>query len=99
MSAAEPSGRPAGASPVTGAGGSAPPGMVLLWADEFDAPAGRPPDASRWTYDLGDGGRGWGNEELQWYTDSSENVAHDGSGNLVITAREAEPGLTCWYGP
>jgi len=99
MSATEPSGSPAGTTPVADPATSAPPGMVLVWADEFDAPAGTPPDASRWTYDLGDGGRGWGNEELQWYTDSSENVAHDGSGNLVITAREAEPGLSCWYGP
>lgn len=78
---------------------SAPPGMTLVWADEFDAPAGTPPDPSRWAHDLGDGGRGWGNEELEWYTDSPDNAAHDGQGNLVITAREAEPGLTCWYGP
>jgi beta-glucanase (GH16 family) len=99
VSAADPSADPAQAPPVVDAAASAPPGMGLVWADEFDAPAGAPPDPSRWTYDLGDGGRGWGNEELQWYTDRPENAAHDGSGNLVITAREAEPGLSCWYGP
>jgi beta-glucanase (GH16 family) len=97
VSAADPSTDPVGASPV--ARPSVPPGMSLVWADEFDAPAGTPPDPSRWTYDLGDGGRGWGNEELEWYTDRPENAAHDGEGNLVITAREAEPGLRCWYGP
>lgn len=86
-------------SPDQGPAVPPPSGMVLVWADEFDGPAGSPPDATRWTYDLGDGGRGWGNEELQWYTDRPENVAHDGQGNLVITAREADPGLTCWYGP
>ena len=99
VSAAEPSSDPTEASLAAGSAASPPPGMVLVWADEFDAPAGAPPDPSRWTYDLGDGGRGWGNEELEWYTDRPENVAHDGAGNLVITAREAEPGLTCWYGP
>jgi beta-glucanase (GH16 family) len=71
--------------------------MTLVWADEFDAPEGTPPDPTRWTFDLGGGG--WGNEELQWYMDDPTHVAHDGAGDLVITAREAPAGLTCWYGP
>ena len=38
---------------------------------------------------------GWGNNELQTYTDSRENSALDGNGNLVITARqERERGYT-----
>lgn len=63
------------------------PDYVLVWSDEFDAAVGTPPDPERWTYDLGRGAGGWGNQELQTYTDRPENVAHDGDGHLVITAR------------
>jgi beta-glucanase (GH16 family) len=81
-------------SPSTGPG--------PIWSDEFDAPAGAPPDPSRWTYALGDGTvgsiPGWGNNELEWYTDDPENVAHDGAGNLVITARHADGTQRCYYG-
>lgn len=62
---------------------------VLLAADEFDGPAGSAPNPGIWRYDLGAGG--WGNAELQTYTDSRRNAALDGAGNLVITAhREAD---------
>lgn len=70
---------------------------ALVWSDEFDAPAGAPPDPDKWNIEVnGDGG---GNEELQFYTDSPENIAHDGEGNMVITAREGNPeGYECHYG-
>lgn len=48
------------------------------------------PDASKWTYDLGDGG--WGNHELETYTKSIENVSQDGHGHLVIRAINAGSG-------
>nr|WP_295934773.1 glycoside hydrolase family 16 protein [uncultured Dyadobacter sp.] len=51
------------------------------WQDEFDY-SGKP-DATKWSYDLGD--HGWGNNELENYTDKIEN-AKVGNGNLVITA-------------
>ena len=77
-----------------------PDGWVPTWADEFDGPAGAPADPASWTYETG--GWGWGNQELQYYTDSTDNAAMDGAGNLVITAREVpDPeaaGLPCWYG-
>ncbi len=57
-----------------------------LWSDEFDGAAGDAPDPTRWNHDVG--GDGWGNKELQYYTDSPNNAALDGAGNLVITARE-----------
>lgn len=60
---------------------------TLVWSDDFDGPAGQLPDASRWTYDIGTGDNGWGNQELQYYTNRPENVSLDGSGNLLITAR------------
>ena len=66
-------------------------GWKLLWSDEFDGAAGTPPDPARWSYALGDGSAdgnpGWGNDELQHYTDDPANAALDGDGNLAITAR------------
>ena len=64
----------------------------LVWSDEFDGAAGTAPDPASWTYDLGAGG--WGNEELQTYTNSTDNVAMDGNGNLVITAKRNGFGFT-----
>ena len=78
-------------------------GWVPFFADEFDAPGGTSPDWSVWTPEVGDGTAndipGWGNDELQAYTDRSENVAHDGEGNLVITARASDGDAPeCYYG-
>lgn len=55
----------------------------LLWSDEFDAEANTPINDEFWTCEVGDE---WFNNELQAYTRELENVAHDGNGNLVITA-------------
>ncbi|WP_190809210.1 family 16 glycosylhydrolase [Flagellimonas sp. S3867] len=59
----------------------------LVMADEFDTEGA--PNPSLWTYDLGRGpnGDGWGNQELQYYTDRTENVKVD-NGLLLITAQE-----------
>jgi beta-glucanase (GH16 family) len=57
-----------------------------VWSDDFEGPAGQLPDTSKWNFDLGTGQGGWGNQELQSYTDDPENVSLDGKGNLVITA-------------
>ncbi len=59
----------------------------LVWEDEFDGPAGAAPDPAKWNFDIGTGANGWGNFELQYYTDRPENISMDGAGNLVITAR------------
>lgn len=57
----------------------------LQWSQEFDGPAGTKPDAqTTWTYDIGTGSDGWGNQEHEYYTDS--NALFDGQGNLVISA-------------
>jgi beta-glucanase (GH16 family) len=69
----------------------------ITWQDEFNAGAGTPVDSSKWNFDIG--GSGWGNNERQYYTNSTRNVAHDGQGNLVITARKENPSnLQCHYG-
>ena len=63
-----------------------PPGWVLDWHDEFD---GRTLDRTTWVPETG--GNGWGNQELQFYTDRPDNVRVDG-GNLVIEARKEDRG-------
>lgn len=62
----------------------------LVMADEFNVDG--EPDSNLWTYDIGDGTNqglpsGWGNNELQYYTDRSENVTVE-NGYLLITAQE-----------
>jgi len=69
-----------------------------VWHDEFDGPAGASFDRAKWVADTG--GKGFGNQEREFYTTRAENVALDGDGHLVITAR-AEPASSayqCWYG-
>ena len=53
----------------------------LVWEDQFETDGA--PDPTRWTYDLGGGG--WGNNELQIYTNNPENVVVE-EGVLKITA-------------
>lgn len=63
-----------------------PRNWQLVWSDDFEGPAGQLPDASKWAFDLGTGDGGWGNAELQSYTNNPANISKDGQGNLVITA-------------
>src|SRR5690349_1004468 len=57
-------------------------GWKIIWQDEFD---GTVLDLKNWTFDIG--GNGWGNQELEAYTDRPENVRVE-DGTLVIEARE-----------
>lgn len=59
---------------------------TLVWSDEFTGPEGTLPDSTKWRMEIGNGQDGWGNQELQYYTNKAENVSLDGEGNLVITA-------------
>ncbi|MDZ4707990.1 MAG: family 16 glycosylhydrolase [Saprospiraceae bacterium] len=60
----------------------------LIWFDEFN---GTKLDVSKWTYQIGDGCDiglcQWGNNELQWYTSSEENLLLSG-GTMKIVARK-----------
>jgi beta-glucanase (GH16 family) len=59
---------------------------VLIWNDEFNQAAGTQPDPSKWGYDLGVGNPpGWGNNELETYTSSPNNV-------LVVSDPDATDG-------
>lgn len=55
----------------------------LVWSDEFD---GTEIDTSKWVYDIGNWG--WGNNELQYYTENRKENARVEDGNLVIEARK-----------
>ena len=60
----------------------APPGFPnLRWSDEFNGPT---ISSANWGFDLGGGG--WGNNELENYTNRSVNARIE-NGNLVIEAR------------
>ena len=56
----------------------------LVWADEFTNGI-----SGDWVYDIGTGGNGWGNNELEYYR--QENAYTD-NGNLVIVAKKEEYG-------
>ncbi|HEU4768561.1 MAG TPA: glycoside hydrolase family 16 protein [Pyrinomonadaceae bacterium] len=55
----------------------------LVWSDEFDYTG--LPDSSKWGYDVG--GHGWGNKELQNYTERRKENARVENGVLIIEAR------------
>ncbi len=61
----------------------------LVWADEFNGKG--LPDSTKWSYDTGNGCPGicgWGNNELQYYTDSRKENARTENGNLIIESKK-----------
>jgi beta-glucanase (GH16 family) len=52
-----------------------------VWADEFD---GSTVNTAKWTFETG--GSGWGNNELQYYSNGSNSRIENG--NLIIEARK-----------
>ena len=56
----------------------------LVWSDEFE---GEELDLEKWTFDIGQGSWGWGNNELQYYTANPSNIKVQ-DGMLNITAQE-----------
>jgi beta-glucanase (GH16 family) len=57
------------------------PNMTLVWNDEFDGNS----LSSDWTYDIGNGNWGWGNNELEYYRTDNATVEN---GLLTITAKQ-----------
>ncbi|MFC4147066.1 carbohydrate-binding protein [Micromonospora mangrovi] len=66
-----------------------PAGWNLMWSDDFTGAAGTLPSSTNWIIDTGTsypgGPANWGTGEIQTYTSSTANLAHDGAGNLRIT--------------
>jgi beta-glucanase (GH16 family) len=74
-------------------------GPEPVWRDEFDQMVGAAPNPAKWAYDLGGGG--WGNRELEVYTDARANSrivadpdATDGKALAVTAVRTATGGYT-----
>lgn len=75
----------------------------LVWSDEFNTDGA--PNLAKWGYDLGAGSGGWGNSELEYYTNRSDNVIIQGgvlkikaikenySGSAYTSARMLSKGL------
>jgi hypothetical protein len=68
-----------------------PTGWSTVWSDDFNGSSGTLPSSANWIIDTGHaypGGPGnWGTGEIQNYTNSTNNLALDGTGNLKITPR------------
>lgn len=73
-------------SSETTSSSSAEPAAQYLWHDEFD---GETIDTSKWTFEIGTGAGGWGNNEWEYYTDRKEN-AYVKDGVLHIRAQKED---------
>jgi beta-glucanase (GH16 family) len=70
---------------------AAPAGYSQVWADECNGASGSAVDGSKWN--MVNQGGGFGNAELQYYTNRTANSYYDGNGNLIIKAiKEAYSG-------
>jgi len=61
---------------------------TLVWSDEFDYTG--LPDANKWNYDTEGNSSGWGNNELQYYTNARIENSEVKDGYLRITAIKEE---------
>ncbi|UKM65545.1 glycoside hydrolase family 16 protein [Flavobacteriaceae bacterium GSB9] len=64
--------------------------MVL--AEEFNYKGA--PNPAIWNYDIGQGENGWGNNELQYYTDRAENVLVEGGVLKIVVHKEDYEGAS-----
>ena len=62
-------------------------GWNIVWQDEFDKDS---LDLTKWSREIG--GHGWGNNELQFYTDSDSN-SYVENGNLTLKAQVVPQGI------
>ena len=60
---------------------------TLVMSDEFNVDGA--PNPNLWSYNIGTGSNGWGNNELQYYTNRPENIKVE-NGVLKITARREQ---------
>jgi beta-glucanase (GH16 family) len=77
-------GLPAEVPPTSAA--SREPAWKLVWNDEFDGPDNSPVDAGKWGLETG--GSGWGNNELQYYTNRRNNARIEGGMLALVVDKE-----------
>lgn len=73
-------------SSETTSSSNAEPAAQYLWHDEFDSET---IDTSKWTFEIGTGAGGWGNNEWEYYTSRKEN-AYIKDGVLHIRAQKED---------
>ncbi|MDI1466031.1 ricin-type beta-trefoil lectin domain protein [Catellatospora sp. KI3] len=65
-----------------------PSGWTQVFGEDFNGSAGSGLNTANWLYDIGHGYPGgaanWGTGEIEYMTNSTQNVYLDGNGNLVI---------------
>jgi len=62
---------------------------AVTWSDEFNTDGA--PDASKWQYDTG--GSGWGNNELEYYTNTTNNAVIANGVLSIIAKKESMGGM------
>ena len=60
----------------------------VVWSDEFDTPGA--PNPAKWGYDIGAGG--WGNNEVQYYTNRRDNSVVENGMLKIILKKESYSG-------
>lgn len=66
---------------------TAPSGWTTVFGDDFDGASGTGLNRTDWLYDIGHGytsDNNWGTGEIEYMSDSTDNVYQDGSGHLAI---------------
>ncbi|MEU1027590.1 glycoside hydrolase family 16 protein [Streptomyces mirabilis] len=82
--------------PANASAPTPPAGWSQVFVDDFNGTAGSGVNTSNWQYDTGTsypgGAANWGTGEVETMTSSTNNVALDGNGNLLITPRRDASG-------
>nr|WP_168531054.1 glycoside hydrolase family 16 protein [Streptomyces sp. RPA4-2]QIY65489.1 carbohydrate-binding protein [Streptomyces sp. RPA4-2] len=82
--------------PANASAPTPPSGWSQVFVDDFNGAAGTGVNTSNWQYDTGTsypgGAANWGTGEVETMTSSTNNVALDGNGNLLITPRRDAAG-------
>ncbi|MFJ8605543.1 glycoside hydrolase family 16 protein [Streptomyces shenzhenensis] len=82
--------------PANASAPTPPSGWTQVFLDDFNGAAGSGVNTSDWQYATGTsypgGAANWGTGEIETMTSSTNNVALDGNGNLLITPRRDAAG-------
>ena len=65
---------------------ASPAEWSLTWRDEFNGPSGSTVVSDKWSFDIGGGG--WGNNELQTYTNRTANAELQSGALIIRTLKE-----------